>query len=104
VQYLDNECWPVTNYLTQYIGSETIAHVRENGRITVMLIAFEGPPRILRLFGTGSIFEFGTPEYERYLPGDQRTVGSRSVIVVDIYKVSSVSESSFAFLSRYHVS
>lgn len=35
------------------IGVETIAHVRENGRITVMLTAFEGPPRITRFYGTG---------------------------------------------------
>ena len=34
-------------------GVETIAHLRENGRIVVMLCAFEGPPRILRLHGTG---------------------------------------------------
>ena len=34
-------------------GTETIAHLRENGRICVMLCAFEGPPRILRLHGRG---------------------------------------------------
>ncbi len=34
-------------------GAETIAHLRENGRICVMLCAFEGPPRILRLHGRG---------------------------------------------------
>lgn len=34
-------------------GAETIAHLRENGRIVVMLCAFEGPPRILRLHGRG---------------------------------------------------
>jgi hypothetical protein len=36
-------------------GAETIAHLRENGRIVVMLCAFEGPPRILRLHGRGEI-------------------------------------------------
>src|SRR5919107_6233511 len=34
-------------------GAETIAHLRENGRIVVMLCAFEGPPRIVRLHGRG---------------------------------------------------
>src|SRR3954451_24612405 len=34
-------------------GAETIAHLRDNGRIVVMLCAFEGPPRILRLPGRG---------------------------------------------------
>ena len=36
-------------------GAETIAHVRENGRIVVMFCAFEGPPRILRLHGRGEV-------------------------------------------------
>jgi hypothetical protein len=36
-------------------GAETIAHIRENGRVVVMLCAFEGPPRILRLHGRGEI-------------------------------------------------
>lgn len=35
-------------------GAETIAHVKENGRITLMFVAFEGPPRIVRMFGTGA--------------------------------------------------
>src|ERR687893_2808465 len=34
-------------------GAETVAHLRENGRIVVMLCAFEGPPKIVRLHGTG---------------------------------------------------
>ena len=34
-------------------GAETIAHLRENGRICVMFCAFEGPPRIVRLHGRG---------------------------------------------------
>ncbi len=36
-------------------GAETIAHLRENGRIVVMLCAFDGPPRILRLHGHGEV-------------------------------------------------
>ncbi len=36
-------------------GAETIAHVRENGRIVIMLCAFEGPPRIVRLHGRGEV-------------------------------------------------
>ena len=35
-------------------GIETVAHLRENGRITLCFCAFEGPPRILRLHGSGS--------------------------------------------------
>ena len=44
-------------------GSETIAHLRENGRIVVMLCAFEGPPQILRLHGRGEVV---LPEDERF--------------------------------------
>ncbi len=36
-------------------GAETIAHIRENGRVVVMLCAFDGPPRILRLHGRGEV-------------------------------------------------
>src|SRR5512134_4203092 len=38
-------------------GVETIAHLRENGRIVVMFCAFEGPPRTVRLHGTGRVLE-----------------------------------------------
>ena len=44
-------------------GAETIAHLRENGRICVMFCAFDGPPRILRLHGHG---EYVRPDHERF--------------------------------------
>jgi pyridoxamine 5'-phosphate oxidase-like protein len=44
-------------------GAETIAHLRENGRIVVMLCAFEGPPRILRLHGRAQVL---TPAEDRF--------------------------------------
>jgi predicted pyridoxine 5'-phosphate oxidase superfamily flavin-nucleotide-binding protein len=36
-------------------GAETVAHVRENGRITLMWCAFEGPPRLVRVHGRGEV-------------------------------------------------
>ena len=45
-------------------GAETIAHLRQNGRITFMFCAFEGPPRILRLFGAGEAVHLGDPEWD----------------------------------------
>ena len=36
-------------------GAETAAHLRDDGRITLMFCAFSGPPRILRLYGQGRI-------------------------------------------------
>jgi len=70
-------------------GCETISHLRENGRITVMFHAFDGPPQIVRLFGKGTVYEFGTPEYEELLPVSKRQAGSRAVIMVDVHKVGS---------------
>lgn len=48
-------------------GAETIAHLRENGRIVVMFCAFEGPPRIVRLHGRGEVLLAGEPAYEAVL-------------------------------------
>ncbi|KAJ7708321.1 hypothetical protein B0H17DRAFT_1032199 [Mycena rosella] len=69
-------------------GVETISHLRENGRITVLFNAFEGPPRIARLYGRGTVYEYGTPEYNTFVPAESRKPGSRSVILIDVHKVS----------------
>src|SRR4051812_38266796 len=45
-------------------GVETIAHLRENGRIVVMLCAFDGPPRIVRLHGRGRVTQLGEAEFD----------------------------------------
>ncbi|KAJ3822299.1 hypothetical protein F5880DRAFT_1613925 [Lentinula raphanica] len=68
-------------------GVETISHLRENGRITILFNAFEGPPRIARLFGKGTVYEFGTTEYNELLPAQLRKLGSRAVIMMDVEKV-----------------
>jgi len=70
-------------------GIETISHLKEpgNGRITILFHAFEGPPRICRLFGTGTVHEYGTPEYNELIPPGTRAPGSRAAIVIDIHKV-----------------
>src|ERR671933_565948 len=44
-------------------GIETVAHLRENGRITLMFCAFAGPPKIVRLHGTGEVVPPGSPDY-----------------------------------------
>jgi|SRR3954468_22502928 hypothetical protein len=81
-------------YLDAYgSGTETIAHLRENGRIVVMLCAFEGPPRILRLHGRGRALQVGTPDYEELLAraqfDDPSTPASRRAIVrVDVTRVA----------------
>src|SRR5919108_4879248 len=44
-------------------GAETIAHLRENGRIVIMLCAFEGGPRIVRLHGRGEVVLASDPQF-----------------------------------------
>src|SRR5215467_14799180 len=74
-------------------GAETAAHLRENGRICVMLCAFEGPPRILRLHGTGRAVDPASPEYDRLTAGFEGAAipgaehASRSVIVVALDRI-----------------
>jgi hypothetical protein len=58
-------------------GAETIAHVRDNGRICVMFCAFDGPPRIVRLHGRGEV-----------LVGDDPGDGIRGAIRVHVDRVS----------------
>lgn len=71
-------------------GCETISHVRENGRVTVMFCSFEASPRILRLFCTGSVVEWNQPEFADYLQrmGKHSVVGARAIILLDVFKVS----------------
>jgi predicted pyridoxine 5'-phosphate oxidase superfamily flavin-nucleotide-binding protein len=69
-------------------GAETAAHVRDNGRITVMFCAFEGGPNILRLFGTGRLVPLGTPEYDALRVHFPARAGARAVMVVDVTRVS----------------
>ena len=72
-------------------GAETIAHLRENGRIIVMLCAFEGPPRIVRLHGLGEVVQAGEPRFEelRERSGfDANVLGQRAIIVVRVKRIA----------------
>jgi hypothetical protein len=69
-------------------GIETVAHLRENGRITIMFCAFEGRPLILRLSGRGRAVEPGDPEWDDLIAGFPRQPGARSVVVVDVERIA----------------
>ena len=74
-------------------GAETIAHLRENGRIVVMLCAFDGPPRIVRLHGRGEAVLPGDPRFAALLEraGFREPAAPearRSVVVVDVTRVA----------------
>jgi hypothetical protein len=69
-------------------GSETIAHLRENGRITVMFCAFDGAPNIVRLHGTGRVVTIYDEEYAEWAPRFAELPGARAVVVVDVERIS----------------
>ena len=83
---------PHTVGYVDFVGSgvETIAHVRQNGRIVVMFCAFEGPPKILRLHGHGEAIEpadaaFG-PLFARFAP--TTTLGVRSIVRIHVERIA----------------
>ncbi len=73
-----------------YVGSgaETIAHLRENGRIVLMFCAFEGSPKIVRLHGQGRVLEPGEPGFEELRPLFPATPSGRSIIQVDVERIA----------------
>jgi hypothetical protein len=69
-------------------GIETVAHLRENGRITIMFCAFEGRPLIVRLYGRGRVVEPGDPEWDDLIAGFPRQPGARSVVLVTVDRIA----------------
>ncbi|NJM40455.1 MAG: pyridoxamine 5'-phosphate oxidase family protein [Anaerolineae bacterium] len=68
-------------------GNETSAHVSENGRITFMWCAFNGPPRILRLFGQGRTALPGSVDWAALRSQFPEYPGVRQIIVAEIDRV-----------------
>ncbi len=69
-------------------GIETIAHLRENGRIVIMFCAFEGPPKIVRLYGRG---DFVAPETEGWDELRRRFPdhpGARAIVRVEVTRIA----------------
>jgi hypothetical protein len=69
-------------------GIETIAHLRDNGRITLMACAFNGAPRISRIYGVGTVHPLGSPGYDELAPCFTELVGARAVIDVAVDRVT----------------
>lgn len=64
-------------------GNETAAHLKADGRLTIMFCAVEGPPQILRLYGRGESFFVGTPEFEALFAahyGSDLPLGARQIV------------------------
>jgi hypothetical protein len=69
-------------------GVETIAHLKENGRIILTFCAFQGPPSILRLHGSGRAIEPNAPEFPELAAQFPRYETTRAIIVVDVTRIS----------------
>jgi Pyridoxamine 5'-phosphate oxidase len=74
-------------------GAETIAHLRENGRIVVMLCAFEGPPRILRLHGHAEVITPDDPRFDELLERCEfeepaAPEARRSIVLVNVTRIA----------------
>src|SRR5438045_804754 len=68
-------------------GNETAAHLRENGRLTLLFCALAGPPRILRLYGTGAAALPGSAAWAELRPLFPDYPGARQLIVAEIARV-----------------
>ena len=83
---------PTTVAYLDYTGSgaETIAHLRDNGRIALMFTAFEGPPRVVRLQGQGRVVHLDDLEFAELRPrfGKPREIGQRCIVVVECDRIA----------------
>jgi hypothetical protein len=85
---------PTTVAYVDLVGSgvETVAHLRQNGRIALMFCAFAGPPKIVRLHGQGRVVSQDDPEFAALLPAfsldDDTRALARGIVVVETTRIS----------------
>lgn len=69
-------------------GAETIAHLRENGRIVIMFCSFEKVPRIVRLYGTGEVILPASTDYATLAEHFSKRPGTRSIIRIRLDRIA----------------
>ncbi|MGB0096790.1 MAG: pyridoxamine 5'-phosphate oxidase family protein [Solirubrobacteraceae bacterium] len=72
-------------------GAETVAHLRENGRIVIMLCAFDGPPRIARLHGRGEVAMPTDPTFHELVDGFEQPdhpEARRAIVIVEVTRIA----------------
>jgi hypothetical protein len=73
-------------------GVETIAHLKQNGRMVMMFCAFEGSPKVVRLHGRGDVVEMSDPRfpelYAQFDLPDEARESIRSIITLDVHRVA----------------
>lgn len=76
-------------YLDLYgSGAETIAHLRDDGRITIMFCSFGRQPKVLRLYGSGRVVTPVSPEWAALGERFGGHPGTRTIIVVDVERIA----------------
>jgi Pyridoxamine 5'-phosphate oxidase len=73
-------------------GVETVAHLKQNGRIVVMFCAFEGPPKIIRFHGRGEVVEQADARFDELFAGftiaDEVMPTVRSIVRIDVERIA----------------
>lgn len=69
-------------------GIETVSHLKENGRIVLMFCAFQGPPKIFRLYGQGRAIEPGQPEFPDLAAHFPEHEGTRAIILIEVSRIA----------------
>ncbi len=69
-------------------GIETLAHLKENGRIVIMFCAFKGGPNIVRFHGKGEAVTPGEPGFDELMAHFPEMGGVRSIIKIDVTRIS----------------
>jgi len=69
-------------------GIETVAHLREIGRIVLTFCAFSGPPKIVRLYGTGDVLVKDTPAFEKLRGLFPEIPGARAIVRAKLSRIS----------------
>jgi Pyridoxamine 5'-phosphate oxidase len=71
-------------------GNETAAHLKADGRLTIMFCAFDGPPNIMRLYGRGEVLHRGSSAYRELLKsafGGVEPAGARQIVRLHVDRV-----------------
>lgn len=80
-------------------GNETSAHLDQNRRITLMFVAFEGAPVIMRLYGRGHTVLPESSEWDQWIGHFTPLPGARQIIFADIYEVKTSCGMSIPFFT-----
>lgn len=78
-------------------GNETAAHIKENGRITIMFCAFEGAPNITRLYGTAKEIRHNSKNWEEAISHFEELPGTRQIFDITIESVQTSCGSSIPY-------